>query len=79
MKILPCWAILLLASSFAQAADKEGVEIANAKGLSERRGQVAVLAFWATWRPPCRSEMPALARPQKELAAEGVSHGAGGI
>lgn len=41
--------------------------------FSERRGQVVVLAFWATWCPPCRSEMPALAKLQKELAPEGVS------
>jgi cytochrome c biogenesis protein CcmG, thiol:disulfide interchange protein DsbE len=41
--------------------------------LADRQSQVIVLAFWATWCPPCRSEMPLLARLQKELATEGVT------
>jgi peroxiredoxin len=28
--------------------------------LSDLRGQVALINFWATWCPPCREEMPAI-------------------
>jgi peroxiredoxin len=40
--------------------------------LADRHGQVIVLAFWATWCPPCRAEMPTFTNLQKELSAEGV-------
>jgi len=40
--------------------------------LTDQRGKVVVLAFWGTWCPPCRSEMPVLAKLQKETASEGV-------
>ena len=40
--------------------------------LSEYRGKVVVLNFWATWCPPCREEMPGLDRLQQKYGGEGL-------
>ncbi len=41
--------------------------------LSQFRGQVVVLNFWATWCPPCVEEMPSLVEMQKRMKAKGVT------
>lgn len=40
--------------------------------LSDYRGRVVLVNFWATWCVSCRREMPDLQRLHEELAAEGV-------
>ena len=45
--------------------DGEGKE----RTLAEWRGKVVLLNLWATWCLPCRKEMPALDRLQKELGS----------
>ena len=40
--------------------------------LTDYKGQVLVLNFWATWCIPCRKEMPALKRAWARLRTEGV-------
>jgi peroxiredoxin len=41
--------------------------------LSQFRGQVVVLNFWATWCPPCVEEMPSLVQMQRRFKAQGVT------
>lgn len=41
--------------------------------LSQFKGQVVVLNFWATWCPPCIEEMPSLVRMQQRMKGKGVT------
>jgi peroxiredoxin len=41
--------------------------------LSDFRGQVVVLNFWATWCPPCVEEMPSLVEMQRRMKAKGIT------
>ncbi|NOU23938.1 MAG: TlpA family protein disulfide reductase [Methylotenera sp.] len=41
--------------------------------LSQFKGKVVVLNFWATWCPPCREEMPELSELQAEYKNKNVA------
>ncbi|MGA2922768.1 MAG: TlpA disulfide reductase family protein [Candidatus Sulfotelmatobacter sp.] len=41
--------------------------------LSQLKGRVVVLNFWATWCPPCIEEMPSLVQMQQRMKAKGVT------
>lgn len=47
--------------------DLEGNQIA----LSDHRGEVVLINFWATWCPPCRVEMPDMEAVYREHHDEG--------
>jgi peroxiredoxin len=62
------------ASRFEPAPD---VELKTLDGqpfrLSELRGRVVLLNFWATWCGPCRKEIPELNAMHRDLEARGFS------
>jgi len=61
----------------ANAQPAPDVQFAKLEGgnlkLSELRGRVVVLNFWATWCIPCRSEIPALSAMGKSFEGAGLT------
>ncbi|HEX8559514.1 MAG TPA: cytochrome c biogenesis protein/redoxin [Pyrinomonadaceae bacterium] len=59
----------------ASAEPAPDVELTTTDGkplkLSELRGRVVLLNFWATWCVPCRSEIPSLNELERDLAPRG--------
>ena len=58
-------------SSNAPALTLKDVQ-GRAVRLSNYKGKVVLLNFWATWCPPCRAEMPDLIEMQRVYQSKGL-------
>ncbi len=59
-----------LADEFAPDFQLKEIASEHLHRLSDYRGKVIYLDFWASWCGPCRKSLPALSRLQEELGRE---------
>lgn len=67
------WVVVAKAAGFevrvaSPAPELKAHDLTGAsKTLTDYRGKVVVLNFWATWCPPCQREMPSLERLRMQM------------
>lgn len=61
-----------VAKEKSPAPDVSVVSLANGTSLklSDLKGKVVLLNFWATWCPPCREEMPSMMKLNSLMAGK---------
>lgn len=68
--------LLLPVAAVAQRPKAPVLQLKDIKGkqlrLSDYRGKVVLINFWATWCPPCRMEVPDLVRLQRDYRSVGL-------
>ena len=78
MRALSLTAVLFLicVSAAAQSPPKPKLSLKDIQGrslkLSDYKGKVVLVNFWATWCVPCRTEIPDLIKLQRSYRARGL-------
>src|SRR5256886_11475985 len=72
--VFPIFVLLLLCACAKRPASRAGwtVDDNRAAKLSDYKGKVVVLDFYATWCEPCRAETPRLVQLQKDYGPSGL-------
>ncbi len=71
-----CCTLMLAAGALSQPKRAPALALTDLRGrtvrLSDYKGRVVLLNFWATWCPPCRAEMPDLVKWQRRYGRKGL-------
>ncbi|WP_289028213.1 TlpA disulfide reductase family protein [uncultured Paraglaciecola sp.] len=70
MKILFCF--LSMFTAFSSVASAPDFKISNNMHLSDLKGQVVYVDFWASWCKPCRASFPWMNQMHKQYKDKGL-------